>query len=228
MALGLAAAGADIIVTSRNPTACESVVSQAEASGRRALALPFEAARWSDCDQLVHAAYQRFGRIDVLVNNAAASPPMPVLEETTEALFDEVMAINFRAPFRLATLIGSRMAKNDGGSIINIGSGAAFIPEPGVAVYGAAKAALVALTRALARAYAPKVRVNILSPGPFDTDIWNAHRDPVTGKAAFPDDQNALGRMGEPDELVSSVLYLASSASSYTTGGCLRVDGGLL
>jgi NAD(P)-dependent dehydrogenase (short-subunit alcohol dehydrogenase family) len=229
MALGLAAAGADLIIASRTLADCQKVAAEITAMGRNALAVSFDAEHWDECDSLVEAAYRHYGRVDVLVNNAGVAPPMPPLEQTDERLFERVMAVNFKTPFRLATLFGTRMAAQDGGSIINIGSGAAFIPEPPYAVYGSAKAALTAVTRALARAYAPKVRVNVLSPGPFETDI---RRERLKGK---PTDlthaasyQNALHRMGQPEELVTSVLYLASGASSFTTGCVLRADGGLL
>jgi NAD(P)-dependent dehydrogenase (short-subunit alcohol dehydrogenase family) len=231
MALGLAAAGADLVIASRTLSDCQRVATEITSMGRNALAVRFDAEHWDECNCLVEVAYQHYGRIDILVNNAGIAPPMPALEETDEGLFERVMAVNFKTPFRLATLVGSRMATQDrGGSIINIGSGAAFIPEPPYAVYGAAKAALTAMTRALARAYAPKVRVNVLSPGPFNTEI---RRERLKGKppditAPAPEFQNALQRLGQPEELVTSALYLASQASSFTTGCVLRVDGGLL
>jgi NAD(P)-dependent dehydrogenase (short-subunit alcohol dehydrogenase family) len=230
VALGLATAGADLVIASRTLSDCQRVAAEITALGRNALAVRFDAEHWDECGGLVEAAYQYYGRVDILVNNAGSAPPMPPLEQTDEGLFERVMAVNFKTPFRLATLFGSRMITQDrGGSIINIGSGAAFIPEPPYAVYGAAKAALTAMTRALARAYAPKVRVNVLSPGPFDTEI---RRERLRGEPRdgthSPESQSALQRLGQPEELVTSVLYLASPASSYTTGCVLRVDGGLL
>jgi NAD(P)-dependent dehydrogenase (short-subunit alcohol dehydrogenase family) len=199
------------------------VAAEVEALGRRSMPYSFDACNWDSCGALVDAIYAHFGRVDILVNNAGLAPPMPRLEETLESQFDQVMGVNFKGPFRLAALIGSRMAAGEGGSIINIGSGAAFIPEPPYAIYGAAKAALTAMTRALARAYAPKVRVNTLSPGYFVTDMMLEHDDGAGTEAL-----NALGRAGRPAELLTTILYLASPASSYTTGGCIRVDGGLL
>jgi NAD(P)-dependent dehydrogenase (short-subunit alcohol dehydrogenase family) len=227
MVLGLARAGADVVIASRNLSNCESVAMEVKGLGRDALPCEFDAGRWSDCEELVEAAYSHFGHVDILVNNAGFAPPMPPLERTDEALFDQILNVNFKSPFRLATLIGSRMAASEGGSIINIVSAAAFVPEPATGVYGAAKAALTAMTRALSRAYAPKVRVNSLSPGPFDTDIWLPHLPPE-GKEGLGPMPNALARMADPQEIVTSALYLASPASSFTTGGCLRVDGGYL
>jgi NAD(P)-dependent dehydrogenase (short-subunit alcohol dehydrogenase family) len=223
IAFGLAAAGADVMIASRTLKTCELVATEVRALGRRALAYAFDAGRWDECGQLVRAAYEHFGQFDILVNNAGFAPLMPVLEDTTETQFDQVLAINFKGPFRLAALFGARMAAAEGGSIINIGSDAAFIPDPPYAVYGAAKRALTASTRALARAYAPKVRVNALSPGYFATDMMKMHELAPDVPA-----MNALGRAGRPAEIVSSVLYLSSRASSYTTGGCLHVNGGLL
>jgi NAD(P)-dependent dehydrogenase (short-subunit alcohol dehydrogenase family) len=138
-----------------------------------------------------------------------------------ESLFDSVMNLNFKGPFRLASQIAHRMSEGDGGAIINISSSGALTALPMVVPYGAAKAALNAMSVSLSREYAPKVRVNTISPGPFLTDIaeaWEAKKretQPV-----------ALGRPGRPEEIVTAALMLASPASSYTTGALVRVDGG--
>jgi NAD(P)-dependent dehydrogenase (short-subunit alcohol dehydrogenase family) len=121
-------------------------------------------------DDLVTAAYDHFGSVDVLVNNAGMSPPM-ASHEVTEALFDSVVGLNFKGPFRLASQVARRMAEGHGGSIINVSSSGALMALPHVVPYGAAKAALNSMTRSLAAEYGPKVRVNTISPGPFLTDI---------------------------------------------------------
>lgn len=168
------------------------------------------------------APYAEFGRVDVLVNNAGLSPLAPSLKETSEALFDKVIDVNFKGPFRLSVLVGERMMAGEGGSIINLSSSASFRPEPHFVPYAGAKAAINAMTVALAKAFGPKVRVNCIAPGPFLTDVSGAWRDNEAMK-------NALGlkRFGEPDEIVGTALYLASNASSYTTGAVIRVDGGV-
>jgi NAD(P)-dependent dehydrogenase (short-subunit alcohol dehydrogenase family) len=149
------------------------------------------------------------------------SPLAPSLSETSEDLFDKIVDVNFKGPFRLSSLIGGRMVKGDGGVIINLSSTAAFLPMPHTIPYGGAKAAIGVMTVALAKAFAPKVRVNCIAPGPFLTDVSTVWRENEAAK-------NALGlkRFGEPEEIVGTALYLASDASSYTTGQVIRVDGG--
>lgn len=220
MARALAERGADIIVASRKIDACEVVAQEVRGLGRRSLAYAAHCGKWDEIDGLIDAAYAEFGRVDILINNAGMSPARPS-HEMPESLFDSVLNLNFKGPFRLASQIGKRMADGKGGSIVNISSVASLMAQPGVVPYAGAKAALNAMTVSLAREYAPKVRVNTIAAGPFLTDIAKAwepeHREtqPV-----------ALGRPGEPHEIVTAALMLASPASSYTTGALLRVDGG--
>lgn len=221
MVLAFARAGADVVIASRKLDACEAVARDVEALGRRALPFAAHVGQWNDNDRLAEAAYAAFGRVDILVNNAGMSPLAPSLVETAEALFDKVVAVNFKGPFRLASLIGTRMVKDGGGTIINFSSTASFKPEPHTVPYGGAKAAINAMTVSLAKAFAPKVRVNCIAPGPFLTDVSTVWRE-------NEDFKNALGlkRFGEPGEIVGTALYLASDASSYVTGQVIRVDGG--
>jgi len=220
MVMAFARAGADVVIASRKLDACEAVAAEVRALGRRALAVAVHAGRWEDIDRLIEVAYAEFGRVDILVNNAGMSPAMPS-HEVGEQLFDSVLNLNFKGPFRLASQIGHRMAEGDGGSIINISSSGALIPLPRVVPYSGAKAALNAMTVSLAHEYGPKVRVNTISAGPFLTDISKAWTEQAREQA-----DNALGRPGRPEEVVTSALYLASPASSFTTGTILRVDGG--
>lgn len=221
ISLGLARAGAAVVVSSRKLAACEEVCKEIEAAGGRALPVAAHVAKWDELERLVETAYWKFGKIDVLVNNAGMSPLAPSSVETSEELFDKVVGVNFKGPFRLSALVGARMAAGDGGSIINISSIGAINPEPNVAPYAGAKAALNAVTIAFAKEYAPKVRVNTISPGGFLTDVAKEWATEEAARAAV-----ALSRWGEADEIVPSVLYLASEASSFTTGANLRVDGG--
>jgi NAD(P)-dependent dehydrogenase (short-subunit alcohol dehydrogenase family) len=221
MVLAFADRGADAVVASRKLENCEEVAEEVRRRGRKALAQEVHAAKWDSIDRLIEAAYAEFGRIDILVNNAGMSPPMPS-HEVTEALFDSVVGLNFKGPFRLASQVAKRMSDGDGGVIINVSSSGALMTLPGVIPYGSAKAALNAMTRSLAIEYGPKVRVNTLSPGPFLTDI----------SKAWPEEQcqrsnNAAGRPGHPEEIVTAALFLASPSSSFTTGAIVRVDGGL-
>jgi NAD(P)-dependent dehydrogenase (short-subunit alcohol dehydrogenase family) len=221
MVTAFAARGADVIIASRKLDNCERVAEEVRSLGRRALPWSVHAARWDSIDALIERAYAEFGRVDVLVNNAGMSPRVPS-HDVTESLFDSVVGLNFKGPFRLASQVAKRMFDGDGGSIINVSSSGALMPLPEVVPYGSAKAALNAMTRSLAAEYGPKVRVNTLSPGPFLTDIAKAWTDDAREHV-----DSAIGRPGDPEEIITAALFLASPASSFTTGATIRVDGGL-
>lgn len=219
MAKAFALHGADIIVASRKLNACEAAAEDFRKMGRRAYAHAAHCGRWDDIDALIEASYAKFGRIDILVNNAGSGPRM-ASHEVTESLFDSVLNLNFKGPFRLASQVAKRMADGDGGSIINISSSGSLVPLPHVVPYGSAKAALNAMSLSLAHEYAPKVRVNTICPGPFLTDISKAWPEEMRQSA-----DNAMRRPGTPEEIITAALYLASPSSSFTTGSLLRVDG---
>jgi NAD(P)-dependent dehydrogenase (short-subunit alcohol dehydrogenase family) len=221
MVKAFAERGADVIIASRKLDNCETVADEVRALGRRAMAYAVHAAKWPSIDELIEAAYAEFGRIDILVNNAGMSPALPS-HEVTEDLFDSVVGLNFKGPFRLASQVAKRMYDGDGGVIINVTSSGSLMPLPGIVPYGSAKAALNAMSRSLAAEYGPKVRVNTLSPGPFLTDIAKAWAPENREK-----NDSALGRPGNPEEIITAALFLASPASSFTTGALIRVDGGL-
>lgn len=225
MVLAFARHGADVVIASRKLDGCEALAQEvARETGRRALAVECHAGRWSDCDGLFERTYAELGRADILVNNAGMSPLYPSLPECSEELFDKVIAVNLRGPFRLTSLFGTRMAEGEGGSIINVSSIAAVAPTPTEIPYAAAKAGLNNLTLATARAFGPRVRVNCIMPGPFLTDIskaWDLDAFAQVAERTIP-----LGRGGEPNEVVGAALYFASDASSYTTGAILKIDGG--
>jgi len=221
MVLAFARAGADVVIASRKLDACEAVAREVEALGRRAFPFAAHVGKWEDNDRLAEAAYAQFARIDILVNNAGMSPLAPSLRETSEALFDKILDVNFKGPFRLSVLIGERMVQGEGGTIVNLSSTAAFKPEPHTIPYGGAKAAINAMTVALAKAFAPKVRVNGIAPGPFLTDVSTVWRENKAYEESL-----GLKRFGKPEEIVGTALYLASGASSYVTGQVIRVDGG--
>ena len=226
MALAFAKAGADIVIVSRKLEACESVVAEVEALGGRALAYACHIGRWEQINVLVEAVYQHFGKIDVLVNNAGMSPLYNSLVDVSEAMWDSVIGSNLKGPFRLSALVGSRMVDGEGGSIINISSIAATRPSATEAPYAAAKAGLHALTIAIAKAYGPKVRVNCIMPGPFLTDVTKAWDMEIAIKTI--ESLSSIKRPGRPEEIIGAALYLASDASSFTTGSILPVDGGYL
>ncbi|WP_120716511.1 SDR family NAD(P)-dependent oxidoreductase [Tsuneonella amylolytica] len=220
MVLALAQRGADVAIASRKLDACKAVAEEVRAMGRRAMAHAAHCGRWDEIDALVEAAYAEFGRIDILINNAGMGPQMPS-HEVSEALFDSVLNLNFKGPFRLASQVAHRMAQGDGGCIVNVSSTASIRAIPMVVPYAGAKAAVNAMTVSLAAEYAPKVRVNALVPGPFLTDIAQAWSEEARETQPV-----ALGRPGRPEEIVTAALMLASPASSYTTGALVQVDGG--
>src|SRR5215510_12580317 len=224
MALGFAKAGADIIVASRRLESCEEVARTVEKLGRRAMPHVCHVGRWSDCDALVDAAYARFGKVDVLINNAGKSPLYDRPVDISEKLYDSVLDVNLKGPFRLTAVVGQRMVESGGGVIINISSIGSIRARKNIITYAAAKAGLNAMTEAFADAYGPTVRVNAILPGPFVTDISKAWDTEAFSKRA--ETSIAMKRGGQPEEMLAAALYLASDHASYTTGALLRVDGG--
>lgn len=225
IAFAFAAHGADVVIASRKLEACQATAEAIESrSGRRALPVSCNVSDWSQCDTLIERAYAEFGRVDILVNDAGVSPLYDSLKNVSEALFAKVIGVNLARPFRLSSVIGTRMAAGEGGSIINISSIAATRPRPDVIPYAAAKAGLNAMTEGMAQAFGPTVRVNAIQAGPFLTDIskaWDMAAFERVAAETIP-----LRRGGRPEEIVGAALYLASDASSYCTRAILRVDGG--
>jgi NAD(P)-dependent dehydrogenase (short-subunit alcohol dehydrogenase family) len=222
-----ASEGDNVVIASRKQVACEVLADELTAKhGVRALGLSCHVGSWADCGGLVDRVEQEFGRIDVLVNNAGMSPLYPSLGELTQEVFDKVLAVNLRGPFRLAVRAGELMARTGGGSIINITSVAAVQPQPYDLPYAAAKAALNVVTIGLARSFGPLVRVNAVMAGPFRTDIAAAWGDETLERTTG--ELIPLGRIGEPNEIVGAVAYLAGPSASYTTGAVIKVDGGMV
>lgn len=225
MVRAVAERGADVVIASRKLANCESLAAEVRSeTDVRALAVECNVGNWSDCDHLVEAAYGEFGRVDVLINNAGMSPLYPSIDQVDEALYDKVMAVNLKGPFRLSAAMGTRMAADRGGSIVNISSVAAIRPSAATIPYAAAKAGLNALTEGMAQALAPRVRVNAVQCGPFLTDISEAWTPQVRERL---ESTVALGRCGDPREVVGAVLYFAGPESSFCTGAVLRLDGGM-
>ena len=220
MVRAFAERGADVIIASRKLENCERVAEECRARGRRAVAISAHVGRWDECDRLVDEAYAAFDRVDILVNNAGMGPATPS-HEVTEQLFDSVVNLNFKGPFRLASQVAKRMYDAGGGSILNVSSSGSMMPLPGTVPYGSSKAALNAMSKSLAWEYAPHVRVNTLSPGAFRTDIVKAWPDQGQGPIDIP-----RGHAAEPEEIVTAALFLASRASVNVTGSLVRCDGG--
>lgn len=224
MVAGFAAAGADVVIASRDGDACAKYASEiTELTGRRAFGIGVHVGKWDELDRLADQVYDEFGQVDVLVNNAGMSPLYDTIESVSEEFFDKVIGVNLKGPFRLTANIGSRMAQTDGGSIINISSASAVHPRADLVPYAAAKAALNAMTIGMAHTLGPTVRCNAIMAGTFLTDVSKSWDMEAFGKRAAG---FALGRGGQPDEIVGTALYLASDLSSFTTGAIIPVDGG--
>ncbi len=226
MIKAFAAAGAHVVIASRKIESCEALAREIETTtDRQAMPIACHVGDWNQIDSMVSTVCERFGKIDVLVNNAGMSPLYENLISHTEALYDKVFDVNLKGPFRLMALVGTLMAEGSGGSIINVSSGGAVRPGASIIPYSAAKAGLNAMTIGFAHAFGPKVRVNCIQAGPFLTDISKAW-DLEAVKARHQEGW-AMKRPGEPDEVVGAALYFASDASSWTTGAILPVDGGM-
>jgi NAD(P)-dependent dehydrogenase (short-subunit alcohol dehydrogenase family) len=226
MVLAFARAGADVVIASRKLEACEETAAEVvRTTGRQALPVACHVGHWKQVEALADAAYRRFGHVDVLVNNAGMSPRYGHVTDVTEDLYDKVLEVNLKGPFRLTALVGTRMAEGAGGSIIMVSSTSAIRPTPDVIPYAAAKAGLNAATVGFARAFGPRVRVNCIMAGPFLTDISRAWDMPAFEQWART--SMALRRGGQPHEIVGAALYFASGASSFTTGAILPVHGGV-
>ncbi len=225
IARGLADAGATVAIASRKLDSCQRAVDEIEAAGGRASAHAFDAGRWEDCDRLYAEVTERWGGAQILVNNAGKSPVAPSSVETSQALFDMIIAVNLRSAFRLSALFGAQMVAQGGGAIVNISSSGSLRPDPSFAPYAAAKAGLHLLTQTFAQEFGPKVRVNTVMPGPFHTDATSSwsHSDAFERHAqrTMP-----LQRAGNPPEIAGAVLFLVSDMASFSTGACLTVDGG--
>lgn len=222
--LGCAARGADVVIASRKLDACEALAATVvEQFGTRALPVACNVGDWDQCTALADEAERAFGRVDVLVNNAGLSPLYDSLPGVTEALYDKVLGVNLKGPFRLSALIGTRMGDGAGGSIVNISSTTSLRPAGDALPYAIAKAGLNCLTEGLAQALGPRVRVNAIIAGPFRTDVARAWTPRVEEKMRS---LLALDRIGEPEEVVGAALFFASDASSYCSGALLRLDGG--
>jgi NAD(P)-dependent dehydrogenase (short-subunit alcohol dehydrogenase family) len=224
MACAFSTLGAHVVIASRKLEACQDAAERISAqTGGKVSSYALQVADWDQCTEFAESVWEDLGGVDVLVNNAGSSPLYDSISGISEALYDKVIGLNLKGPFRLSALLGEKMAAAGGGAIVNISSIASLHPKPGTVPYSAAKAGLNATTVALAHAYGPDVRVNCVVPGTFLTDV-SKHWD----QEAFQEraQEFAAKRGGQPEEIVGAVLYLSSSLASYTTGALLTVDGG--
>lgn len=227
IALGYAAAGASVVVASRKADNCAAVAQEISAAGGVALPVATHVGRPEALDALIAATVDRFGRIDIVVNNAA-NPLGGVLTDVTELAFEKSYAVNVRAPLLLASKAVDHLAASGHGVVINMITAGAFNPGPTLGLYCSGKAALWSLTKVMAKEWASRgVRVNALSPGPFETDMMApTYAVPEYHESII--ESTLLKRIAAPDEIVGAAVYLASDASSYVTGSVVCVDGGIM
>jgi NAD(P)-dependent dehydrogenase (short-subunit alcohol dehydrogenase family) len=225
-ALRFAAEGARVVVNDVRGEAAEAVAKEIAAAGGEAVARPADVSDPDAVDALLEGAVATFGRLDVLVNNAAAPLPGSVAE-TTNADWRTVQSVTLDGTFFGVRGAVRAMAERGGGSIINVSSGAALGGEPGLAAYGAAKAAVVNLTRTAAVENGPSgVRVNAILPGPIETPPLLAAVEASGGREAW-ERQIPSRRLGLPEEIAAVALFLASDESSYVNGAAIVADGGI-
>jgi NAD(P)-dependent dehydrogenase (short-subunit alcohol dehydrogenase family) len=229
MVQGLAEAGASVVVSSRKQYLCDAVAAEiAAATGAETLALACHVGDWEAVPGFVDAVGERFGRIDVLVNNAGISPSRAGVSEMTQALWRKIFAVNLEGPLRMSQCVAPVMRDGGGGSIINIGSMAGYHAGSAVSAYGASKAALLNISMTMAQEWADwNVRVNVLSPGPFASDMVEGAEANAPGFKDLIAGGTLMKRVAEVEEIVGPLVYLASDASSFVTGDDISVSGGM-
>jgi NAD(P)-dependent dehydrogenase (short-subunit alcohol dehydrogenase family) len=227
MARGFAEAGADVVISSRHENELRAALDEIlRGTGRRGHYVVADMSRREEADRLAKAALDRMGRVDVLVNNAGTNKPQPI-DAISDEVWDEVLEINLSSVMALTRALAPQMKERRWGRIIHISSVMGFLSKEKRNVYSATKSALIGLARASALDLGPfGVTVNCIAPGPFLTDLPGGLLSD-SEKKAFAD-HTALGRWGEPRELVGPALLLASEAGSYITGETIVVDGGYL
>lgn len=222
----MAAAGARVVISSRKAEACEQVAGELKAQGFDALPVPCHIGDKIQLQNLVDKTLAQWGRIDVLVCNAAINPTYGPLSAMTDEAYDKIMNINVRSTFWLCNRVLPQMAELGGGSVILLSSIAGLRASAVIGVYGMSKAAEAALARNLALEWGPRnIRVNAIAPGLIKTDFAKAlWEDPVRVKRA--EERTPLRRIGEPRDIAGVTVFLASEAGAYVTGQTLVADGG--
>jgi NAD(P)-dependent dehydrogenase (short-subunit alcohol dehydrogenase family) len=224
IAEGFVAAGAKVVVASRKPEACRETERHLVAQGGEALGVPTHMGELDSVAALARAAAERFGRIDVVVNNAATALSQPLGRFTADA-WDKVFSVDLRGPVFLVQEALPWLEKSPNASVVNVISAGAFLFSTFNSMYAAAKAGLMSFTRAMGAEFAPRgIRVNALAPGTVDTDM--VRNNPPEAQRAMAQ-ACFMRRAAHPDEMVGPALFLASDAASYVTGQVLLADGGL-
>ena len=226
IALAFAREGATLVLASRKKEDLDRVATEAREIGAMVHVIPTHMGRIDEVSRLAGQAWETAGRLDVLVNNAATNPVFGPLLQTTPQAWDKIMEVNLKGPFFLSQGVARRMMDSGGGSIVNLSSIAGLMSATWLGTYGISKAAIVQMTRQMAREWAAGgVRVNSIAPGVIETDFSRAILEDQSIRAEALKNV-AMGRHGQPPEIASIVLFLASSEASYVTGQVLIADGG--
>jgi len=225
VAMGMAEAGADLAIASRKVPDLEKVAEEIRKKGRKCLPVGAHVGRLEEVQNLVNKVKAEFGKIDILVNNAGTNPSMASAMEVDERAWDAIMNLNLKGLFFLSQGVGRLMKETGGGKIINVSSIAGISPDL-LPVYSISKAAVIMATKVMAQQWAQfNIRVNAIAPGLIKTRFSEAlWKNPEILKLSMG--KTPMGRLGEPEEMVGAVLYLASDASSYVTGQVITIDGG--
>ncbi len=224
-AIGLAKAGADLAIASRKLPDLEKVAAEIKKLGRKCVPIATHVGRIEEVNSLVKKVLDEFGKIDILVNNAATNPSMASAMDTDERAWDSIMNLNLKGLFFLSQAVARTMKEKGGGKIINIASIAGISPDI-LAVYSISKAGVIMATKVMAQQWGQyNIRVNTVAPGltktKFSEALWG---NPDILNIAMS--RTPLGRPAEPEEMVGAIIFLASDASSYVTGQVIAVDGG--
>jgi len=225
-AIGMAQAGADLAIASRKLPDLEKVAAEIQKTGRKCLPIATHAGRIEEINSLVKKVVDEFGRIDILVNNAATNPTMASALDIDDRAWDSIMNLNLKGLFFLSQAVARVMKEKGGGKIINVASIAGITPDI-LPVYSISKAGVIMATKVMAQQWAQyNIRVNTVAPGltktRFSEALWK--NDDIL-KIAMS--RTPMARPAEPEEMVGTIIYLASDASSYVTGQVIAVDGGV-
>lgn len=221
-----AQAGARVVVSSRKQEAVDAVAAAIKSKGGEAIAVACNVGEAADIQKLIDTTVAKYGTIDILVNNAAANPSFGPVVETSESSFDKIISVNVKGPFELAKKVYPLMKAKKNGSVINISSVGGLRPEPGLGIYSMSKAALISLTKVMAKEWGDdNIRVNVICPGliktKFSEALWSNDKIMSMMMKMLP-----IKRVGTPEEIAALALYLAADASSYSTGSVFTADGG--
>lgn len=221
-----AAAGAKVVISSRKQEVLNEMASQLKDKGYQAAGIACNVGKMEELDNLVSRTVDKWGQVDILVNNAATNPVFGPVQDTSLEAYDKIMDVNLKAPFQLMKLCHPYLQASTGASVINISSIGGISPEPGLGIYSVSKAALISMTKVFAKEWGnDNIRVNAICPGliktKFSEALWS--NDKIVSSMMK---MLALKRVGKSEEIAAMALFLASSASSYTTGTVLTADGG--